>query len=223
MARGHSATLSEAWRNEKIRKMAIRRSGEDGPGAAPLYSRQQKAHDQGCEDHRLDLKPLDQPEVVNRPQQGRRIGQLVQLATPNEIYENPKTRFIADFVGDISFVPAKINRQDGDYWLMDAAVPIYAACEHNLEAGKSITLAIRPEKITLTPEASGKINEFPVRIDDWAFYGAGTQYRVTGPGGIKLKLFQSHNQPSNAQLRPDQIETGFIHFAPESIIILEDK
>ncbi|MDC0462425.1 ABC transporter ATP-binding protein [Alphaproteobacteria bacterium] len=150
-------------------------------------------------------------------------GQLVQLATPNEIYENPRTRFIADFVGDISFVPAKINRQDGDYWLMDAAVPIYAACEHNLEAGKSITLAIRPEKITLTPEASGKINEFPVRIDDWAFYGAGTQYRVTGPGGIKLKLFQSHNQPSNAQLRPDQIETGFIHFAPESIIILEDK
>ena len=53
-----------------------------------------------------------------------------------------------------------------------------------------VNLVLRPEKISLTSKSTGKINEFPVKVIDWAFYGAGTQYRVVGPGGINLKLYE---------------------------------
>ena len=45
-------------------------------------------------------------------------GKLVQLGTPNEIYEQPQTTFVADFVGEISFIEATVKEQKGPYWLM---------------------------------------------------------------------------------------------------------
>lgn len=146
-------------------------------------------------------------------------GKLVQTATPNEIYEKPETRFVADFVGDISFLEATVAERTGKYWLMEAATLIHAIGCSTLKSGMKVSLAIRPEKITLTSQPTGHLNEFPVEIEDWAFYGAGTQYKVIGPGGIKLKVYQSHNQPSQAN--PRQLETGFVHFSPDAIIILE--
>ena len=146
-------------------------------------------------------------------------GKLVQTAIPNEIYEQPVTRFVADFVGEISFLEATVKEQIGKHWLMDAAAPIHAIGDKNLKSGMKVTLAIRPEKITLTPKSTGSLNEFPVDIEDLAFYGAGTQYKVIGPDGIKLKVYQSHNQPSQANSKT--LETGFVHFSPESIIILK--
>ncbi len=147
-------------------------------------------------------------------------GKLVQTATPNEIYEKPETRFVADFVGDISFLEATVIERTGKYWLMESATLIHATGSSTLTPGMKINLAIRPEKITLTSQPTGHLNEFPVEIEDWAFYGAGTQYKVIGPDGIKLKVYQSHNQPSQAN--PRQLETGFVHFSPDATIILEE-
>lgn len=146
-------------------------------------------------------------------------GKLVQLGTPNEIYEQPQTTFVADFVGEISFIEATVKEQKGPYWLMQGAVPIHVSTRAKFRINQKVNLALRPEKISLTSKSTGKINEFPVDIIDWAFYGAGTQYRVVGPGGINLKLYESHNLPSKSNAR--QPETGFINFSPDSIIILE--
>ncbi len=146
-------------------------------------------------------------------------GKLVQTATPNEIYERPETRFVADFVGDISFLEATVIERTGKYWLMESATLIHATGSSTLTPGMKVSLAIRPEKITLTLQPTGHLNEFPVEIEDWAFYGAGTQYKVIGPDGIKLKVYQSHNQPSQAN--PRQLEKGFVHFSPDATIILE--
>ena len=147
-------------------------------------------------------------------------GKLEQTATPKEIYEKPKTHFVADFVGDISFLEATVKKRNGEYWLMEAAAaPIHVVSNVTLTSGMKVNLAIRPEKIILTTKPTGYLNEFPVEIEDRAFYGAGTQYKVTGPDGIKLKVYQSHNQPSQAN--PRQLETGYVHFLPDAIIILE--
>ena len=103
--------------------------------------------------------------------------------------------------------------------LTPGAVPIHVSTGAKFRINQKVNLALRPEKISLTSKSTGKINEFPVKVIDWAFYGAGTQYRVVGPGGINLKLYESHNLPSKSNAR--QPETGFINFSPDSIIILE--
>ena len=113
-------------------------------------------------------------------------GKLVQVGTPNEIYEQPQTTFVADFVGEISFIEVTVKEQKEPYWLMQGAVPIHVSTGAKFRINQKVNLALRPEKISLTSKSTGKINEFPVKVIDWAFYGAGTQYRVVGPGGICL-------------------------------------
>ena len=146
-------------------------------------------------------------------------GKLIQLGTPKEIYEQPQTSFVADFVGEISFLEAVVKEKKNTHWLMEAAVPIYVSSDFDFNVGQKVKLALRPEKISLTSRPTGNINEFKVDILDFAFYGAGTQYRVIGPEGVKLKLYQSHNQPSKAN--SPMLKTGFVNFSPEAIIVLE--
>ena len=146
-------------------------------------------------------------------------GKLIQLGTPKEIYEQPQTTFVADFVGEISFLEAVVKEKRNSHWLMQAPVSIHVSGDFDLNVGQKVKLALRPEKISLTSSPTGKINEFKVDIIDLAFYGAGTQYRVIGPEGVKLKLYQSHNQLSKAHL--PKSNTGFVNFSPEAIIILE--
>ncbi len=146
-------------------------------------------------------------------------GKLIQLGTPKEIYEKPQTSFVADFVGEISFLEAVVKEKKKTDWLMQAAVPIHVYSDFDLNVGQKVKLALRPEKIMLTSEPTGKINEFRVDIIDLAFYGAGTQYRVIGPYGVKLKLYQSHDQPSRVHL--PTLKTGYVNFSPDSIILLE--
>ena len=146
-------------------------------------------------------------------------GKLIQIGTPKEIYEQPQTTFVADFVGEISFFEAVVKERKNTHWLLQAAVPIHVSSDFNLVVGQKVKLALRPEKIMLTSKPTGKINEFQVDIVDWAFYGAGTQYRVIGPEGVKLKLYQSHNKPSQSHV--PTLKTGFVNFSPEAIIILQ--
>ena len=145
-------------------------------------------------------------------------GKLIQLGTPKEIYEQPQTSFVADFVGEISFLEAIVKEKKDAHWLMQAAVPLHVFSDSDLSVGQKVKLAVRPEKISLTSSPTGKINEFKVDVIDFAFYGAGTQYRVSGPEGLKLKLYQSHDQPS--KVHSPMLTTAFVNFSPEAIVIL---
>lgn len=72
-------------------------------------------------------------------------GKLLQVGTPTEIYEKPKSRFVADFIGDINLIPA-IATGSGSARLSNGTE--FALAEDQREAGP-ITLAVRPERFTL--------------------------------------------------------------------------
>jgi spermidine/putrescine transport system ATP-binding protein len=72
-------------------------------------------------------------------------GKLLQVGTPEEIYEHPRTRFIADFIGETNFVPVTVAGA-GEVRLPGGEV--VRAVTH-ATAGTAATLAIRPEKVRL--------------------------------------------------------------------------
>ena len=81
-------------------------------------------------------------------------------------------------------------------------------------------MAIRPEKITLSAVRQGLVNEIPVTVEDLAFTGVATNYRVTGPDGLRLKLTQPNRRGSDAALEWEQ--QGFASFDPADVVLLRE-
>jgi spermidine/putrescine transport system ATP-binding protein len=81
-------------------------------------------------------------------------GRVLQLGTPEEIYETPTTRFVADFIGETSFLTGKLVSVNGDFArvAIDDQTTIKAGIsDHTLSLGSDVTVAVRPEKINLFP------------------------------------------------------------------------
>ncbi|MFN8376592.1 MAG: ABC transporter ATP-binding protein [Anaerolineae bacterium] len=82
-------------------------------------------------------------------------GHVRQLGTPEEIYESPATRFVADFIGETNFMTGKLTMRDG----ARAAIQLdsttsFTACMSDIAAhegtvGQEVTIAIRPEKLSI--------------------------------------------------------------------------
>ncbi|MGB0690371.1 MAG: TOBE domain-containing protein, partial [Candidatus Puniceispirillum sp.] len=87
------------------------------------------------------------------------------------------------------------------------------------ESGAEVALAIRPEKIHLTRDATGRDNESSVIIEDIAYLGVASNYRVKRDDGLLFKLQQTHGQRDQTPLEWE--EKGFVHFDPADVILLE--
>lgn len=145
-------------------------------------------------------------------------GQLVQVDTPRRIYEFPRNKLIADFVGNVNLLDATVLGSDGALVRLDCPAigqEVRAACEGAPPAiGTAVTLAIRPEKITL---GTG----YSAIVDDYAYRGDVTRYRLRLPGGGTLDV----NRPNRLRAGEEDItwETPVLFdFAPEGAVMLRD-
>lgn len=122
-------------------------------------------------------------------------GRLIQVATPPEIYEQPATTYVADFIGDVSLIEGRA-RAAGDRVEIDWAEgqkPIVATTDAALSAGQSVHFAIRPEKVHISKERDeSRPNLLQGRVEDIAYLGNISTYHVRLPDGTLLKA-QSTN------------------------------
>ncbi|MFD9127203.1 ABC transporter ATP-binding protein [Kitasatospora sp. NPDC059571] len=123
-------------------------------------------------------------------------GRIEQLGAPADLYENPATTFVANFLGQSNLIPAEVTGTSGDDLQLSAggtrlAVP-KARCA--ADAGK-VYLGVRPEKITIA-HASADAPEGRNRIDgtvvDSSFIGVSTQYVVRTTTGQDLTVFEQN-------------------------------
>jgi len=79
-------------------------------------------------------------------------GHVLQVGRPDEIYETPSSRFVADFIGETNFLNGRLLARNGTSGVVsldeDAEVQAMLS-HHDLEAGQPVTVAIRPERIML--------------------------------------------------------------------------
>jgi putrescine transport system ATP-binding protein len=153
-------------------------------------------------------------------------GRLVQVASPRHLYERPANVFVADFLGMISFVEGCITKISKDSIEIDSIPPIIAATssqnnvQSKLTVGDKVIFAIRPEKISLSATATGKLNEIPVVVEDLAYLGVASNYRVKAANGEMFKLQQQQSRRTARSLTWE--EAGFIQFDPNDVIILQE-
>ncbi|MFE0100957.1 ABC transporter ATP-binding protein [Streptomyces sp. NPDC059009] len=117
-------------------------------------------------------------------------GRVEQLGAPADLYENPRTTFVANFLGTSNFIEAEVGGKSGDDLVLKAGdgklVLPAARCTAATATGGKVLVGVRPEKISLThADDAGEIpagrNRITGRIADSSFIGVSTQYVVDSP------------------------------------------
>ncbi|HSL10994.1 MAG TPA: ABC transporter ATP-binding protein [Actinomycetota bacterium] len=101
-------------------------------------------------------------------------GRIEQVGTPNEVYREPRSPFVARFVGDANVLPVEV-RNDGTVTIGEARVPVTAS-----GTAGAAWLVLRPEVVRVEPVDGGD----GVRgvVHDVSFRGTGHSYRIAVPG-----------------------------------------
>jgi spermidine/putrescine ABC transporter ATP-binding subunit len=147
-------------------------------------------------------------------------GRLEQLASARAIYERPRSRFVAAFVGRINFLPAKVSGRDGAWSLLDmGASPVRAPELASDPPTGEVTLAIRPERLVLIPRGApedGK-NVLDATVEAESFTGNLLHLTVRTGNGTPLLV---ELRPGEAGVRVgDQVRVAW---APDQATILAE-
>jgi iron(III) transport system ATP-binding protein len=107
-------------------------------------------------------------------------GVVEQVGAPVEVYMRPRSPFVARFVGQMNFLEATAGERAG--WARLGAVEMRHGATEPLVAGTRLTLAIRPEEITVGA-AVGAENRLVTRIRAIQFLGSFTRLSLALPDG----------------------------------------
>ncbi len=125
-------------------------------------------------------------------------GQLIQVDTPDRIYETPNSVYVADFIGDVNLIEGNASpRGDGKtllHWA-EGQPPLVAECPHAPETQARCTFAIRPEKVSISKDRpSDRTNVIQGRIEDIAYLGSLSVYSVLLANGTRVKAQTANNR-----------------------------
>jgi iron(III) transport system ATP-binding protein len=121
-------------------------------------------------------------------------GVIEQVGTPMEIYREPATLFVADFVGRINALPATLEG-DGRARVGEGAAAARFFCPNPGTPGDVVKIYLRPEDVLARPIQPGDSNVFEAEIDKIEFLGAYCLVRVKADalGEHKLTVYLSLN------------------------------
>ena len=118
-------------------------------------------------------------------------GRIIQVATPDRIYEAPNSVYVADFIGDVNILDGVLKTVgEGLFELRfgEGATSVVAASDRPFADGQTAHLAIRPEKVAIhSAEPTGVDNLLKGRVLDIADLGNLSTYHVELPGGRIVK------------------------------------
>jgi putrescine transport system ATP-binding protein len=126
-------------------------------------------------------------------------GQLAQVATPSEIYEQPNSRWVADFVGDVNLIEGQLCESGPDGAVIESNAGGWLRIAQPVDAppGTVLWVAVRPEKIQVTRAALAATGDncFGGVIVDVGYLGDLSIYKVKLDNGLILKASAANRTP----------------------------
>ena len=161
-------------------------------------------------------------------------GRFVQVGAPTQVYENPATRFVADFIGNVNLMDGMLTAHTPDHLEITCT-----DCRHHVDhriagsiteaMGTSVTVALRPEKIRIArdlPVAAsegsqhlGHVNRVRGSIKNLAYFGSFTVFHLQLASGLVLKISASNVE----RRREDPLavdDTAWASWLPSSQVVL---
>jgi len=151
-------------------------------------------------------------------------GEFVQIGTPNSIYEHPKSKFVADFIGNINMFDAKVISSDeqelnitckalgGDIVMQNPSRAIHAT---------DLSVALRPEKVIIDKQKPSNENIDYVSgvVEDFGYFGNLSIFRVRTTTGDIIQVSKQNRVRIEDTIKwEDQV---YLSWEPESLIVLD--
>lgn len=164
-------------------------------------------------DQKEALSMSDKIAVMNK-------GMIEQYGTPEEIYENPKTEFVATFLGYSNLIRGTVEGQEGDMLIVSSNFgQIRMPKKEGLAKGSRILASVRPERMTLSKtEKEG--NSVGCQVTERVYVGNSIQYTVNTDTNVNVLITVAAPDESNNLFVG---EKGYISWLPEYMRQIEGE
>jgi putrescine transport system ATP-binding protein len=163
-----------------------------------------------------------------------RAGRIEQIGSPAEIYDSPRTRYVAEFIGEINIFEGRVAEARGGVVRVETAEGSFlVACKRALESGVKVAVAVRPERMwfdtgtDLPPSPQGGMeraadrstlnhNHLSGLVQDAVYRGDTRVFRLRLDTGMLVRV----SAPS-AALKPAAGERVRVAFDPSHCVLLD--
>jgi spermidine/putrescine transport system ATP-binding protein len=147
-------------------------------------------------------------------------GKILQIGTPSEIYEEPSSRFVADFIGETNLLSGSVVelKDETAVVLVDDCLPINVPCRDRVSIGQQVTIVIRPEKMVISKINNGSLSGWLARVEEIVYIGTDTRYsvRLTERTTISIRQ-QNLHRGANFYQAGEQIQVNVL---PENMRLI---
>ena len=144
-------------------------------------------------------------------------GVALQIGKPDEIYERPATKFVADFIGETNFLNGIVKAQNDNLVEVeiDETGTVYVESSRTFTNGQQVSVAVRPEKLRLNSERSGD-NNLQGRVEEVIYIGTDTHFGVRFRGGQKVRVRAQNIAHTNDEFSNtgDEVIVSFTRVSP---------
>ena len=153
-------------------------------------------------------------------------GRFLQIGSPKEIYEYPKSRYVADFIGTINMFEGTVTDIGNERVLIkcqDLDAELQALGNHGVDVGQSVCVAVRPEKIFVSRDKPDNEDDTKVRgvVDDLGYLGNLSLYRIRLESGKMIQV-SSQNRRRSTKRFVEWEDEIWVSWRPRSAVVLVD-
>ena len=151
-------------------------------------------------------------------------GRFIQSGTPKEIYEYPVNRYVADFFGTINLFEGTVSQIDGATVTVECEgvnAAIRAQSAEQMSLAEPLTLAVRPEKISITKEPPEPDVAAALRgvVWDLGYYGNLSIYRIKTDAGMVVQV-SAQNRVRSAERTLEWDDVVYLSWDIQSSVVL---
>ncbi|HTD30974.1 MAG TPA: ABC transporter ATP-binding protein [Steroidobacteraceae bacterium] len=152
-------------------------------------------------------------------------GRVVQVGTPAEIYEFPRSRFVADFVGTTNFFEGTVSSCEPGLVRVkcaEAGGELMVDDGGTFSVGQQVWVALRPEKVRLAKEPvnSLRVNQLRGTVWELGYLGNRSTYRIRTATGKLVTVF-AQNERRTSQAAIDWSDEVFVSWSADAAVLLQ--
>jgi putrescine transport system ATP-binding protein len=154
-------------------------------------------------------------------------GEIRQTGTPTDIYEFPRSRFVADFIGSINQCEGTVNYAGNGRAVVACeawGTEVTVACDEALPVGSKVSVAVRPEKIAIERgKPPSGLNVLPGKVMDLGYFGKDSLYRVKLASNTLMRVNRVNERRASEGERVAVWEDEvWLSFEPSAAIVLKE-
>jgi putrescine transport system ATP-binding protein len=152
-------------------------------------------------------------------------GQVAQVGTPAEIYEFPRSRFVADFVGTTNLFEGTVSACEPgliSVHCAEAGGELLVDDEGRFNVGQRVWVALRPEKVRLAkqPLAAPRLNQLRGTVWELGYLGNRSTYRIKTATGKLVTVF-AQNERRTSEAAIDWSDEVFVSWSADAAVLLQ--